>query len=341
MKPYYDGRKLSHEVLEVYRLRAIELRKMGKSVKEIAFFFGLHPASVSRWFVKHKREGIEALKSRKATGPSPKLTSEEINKILNCLKKPATDYGFPTPLWSCKWVKQLIQKETHKKFTVVGVWKLLRRFGLTNKKPERRATEQNPKEAKRWIKEEWPKIEAHAKRWQAMLYFQDESGVALVPVLGKTWAIKGEIPVVKVTGKKGGFCITSAISTGGRMLFRIEKGKINAKTFIDFLKKIIRHHRQRKVIVVADRAPPHIANKVKDFTETNKKTFALYYLPPYSSELNCDEHVWGYLKENKLKSHNAKSVDELKKLTLSSMWSIQKQKSLVKSFLYGDLFNIN
>jgi len=45
-----DGRTLSHEVLETYRLRAIELKKMGKQVKEIAFFFGLNPASVSRWF---------------------------------------------------------------------------------------------------------------------------------------------------------------------------------------------------------------------------------------------------------------------------------------------------
>lgn len=331
---FYDGRKLSHEVLETYRMRAIELRKRGKRVKEIAFFFGLHPASVSRWFVKYKRMGIDALMGRKGTGRPSKITLEEANKILNCLKKPATDYGFPTPLWTCKRVKQLMQEEIHKDFTKVGVWKLLRRFGLTNKKPERRAMEQNPAEAKRWVKEEWPKIQAHAKRWQAVLYFQDEAGVSLTPVLGKTWAPKGEIPVVRVTGKRGSFCITSAISVGGRMLFRIEKGKINAKTFIDFLKKMRWHHHGRKVIVVADRAPAHTAKAVGEFVEENKKVFALYYLPPYSPELNCSDHLWGYLKENKLKNHMAKSVNELKKLTLSSMWSIQKQKPLIKSFLY-------
>lgn len=331
---FYDGRKLSHEVLETYRIRAIELRNAGKRVKEIAFFFGLHPASVSRWLVKHRRAGIAALKSRKGTGRPPKITLEEVNKILNCLKKPATNYGFPTPLWTCKRVKQLIRKEIHKDFTEVGVWKLLRRFGLTNKKPERRALEQNPKEAKRWVKEEWPKIQAHAKRWQAVLYFQDETGVLLVPALGKTWAPKGEIPVVKMTGKRGGFCVTSAISVGGRMLFRVEKGRINAKIFIDFLKKVRRHHRGRKVIVVADRAPAHTAKAVEEFTEKIKKTFALYYLPPYSSELNCDEHVWGYLKENKLKNHTAQSIGELKKLTLSSMRSIQTQRALIKSFFY-------
>jgi hypothetical protein len=35
----HDGRKLSHEALEAYRLRAIELRKMGKQVKKIDLFF--------------------------------------------------------------------------------------------------------------------------------------------------------------------------------------------------------------------------------------------------------------------------------------------------------------
>ncbi|MDI6892955.1 MAG: IS630 family transposase, partial [Actinomycetota bacterium] len=178
-------------------------------MKEIALFFGLHPGSVSRWFVKHKRGGIDVLKSRKAPGPSPKLTFGETNRILNCLKKPATDYGFSTPLWTCKRVRQLIQKETRKNFTVVGVWKLLIRLGLTNKKPERRAMEQNPREAKRWLKEDWPKILAHARRWQATLYFQDEAGASLTPALGKTWAIKGETPIARVTGKRGGFCLTS------------------------------------------------------------------------------------------------------------------------------------
>jgi hypothetical protein len=40
----HDGRKLSPEVLEAYRLQAIELRKMGKQVKEIDLFFGVEHA---------------------------------------------------------------------------------------------------------------------------------------------------------------------------------------------------------------------------------------------------------------------------------------------------------
>ena len=59
-----------------------------------------------------------------------------------------------------------------------------------------------------------------------MLYFQDECGVSLTPVLGRTWARKGETPKIIVTGKRGGLCVTSAISPAGKMIFRIEKKKV-------------------------------------------------------------------------------------------------------------------
>lgn len=336
-----DGRKLSHDTLETYRMRAINLRNQRKKVKDIAAFFGVHPASVSRWIGKYNTGGKESLKSKKATGRPIRLSMTETKRILNCLKKPATDYGYPNPLWTCKRVKQVIKKETNKSYSDVGIWKFLKRLRLTNQKPERSAIEQNPDDVQRWLKEEWPKIKAHAKRWQAMLYFQDEAGISLIPVLGKTWAPIGKTPVVKVTGKKGGFVISSAISTGGRMVFRIEKEKITAEVFIDFLRKIRLHHSGRKVIVVADKAPVHIAKKVRDFADENKSRFAIYYLPSYSPKLNCDEHVWEYLKNKKLINHTATSVRELKRLTLSSMWSMQKQKFLLKSFIYGDLFNTN
>jgi transposase len=206
---------------------------------------------------------------------------------------------------------------------------------LTNKKGERRALEQNPKEVKKWLKEVWPKILAHAKRWQAMVYFEDEAGVSVNAVMGKTWAPKGKTPMVKLSGNRGSISVSSAISPAGRLLFRIEKSTINSTTFIDFLDKIRKHHRNRKIIVIIDRAPAHIAGKVDDYVEKNEKSFALYYLPPYSPELNPDENVWNYLKTNKLKSHQAQSKAELKGVTVSAMRSIQRQPALLASFFYG------
>ena len=300
-----DGRSYNHEVLEHYRFRAIELYKEGEKVKDIARFFGVHRGSVSRWITTYKRKGKRELKSKKAPGPPYKLTDKEMKEVFKIFWDDATVHGFETPLWTCKRVQQVIQKRTKKKLHTTNVMRWLKRWGLTNQKPKRRAYERDETAVQRWLKEDWPKIKAHVRRWQAMLYFQDESGVSLTAVLGKTWALRGQTPTVKVTGKRGGFCVTSAISPAGKM------------------------------VVVEDRAPPHTAKKVKDFVEENRKKLAVYYLPSYAPELNPDEHVWEYLKAYKLKSHQAKNTDDLKKLVKRKMQSIQRKKGLVNSFFVG------
>lgn len=334
-KQPYQGRQLSHEVLEHYRFRAVELYKSGEMVKDIARFFGIHPNSISRWLITYRRKGEKALLGRKATGRPPKLSWVEFSGILSDLKRPTTDFGFETPLWTCKRVRYLIHQRTGKWLDISNVWRWLGKLGLSNKKPERRVIEQNPKEAKRWLKEEWPKILAHARRWQAVLYFEDEAGVSLAPLLGKTWCPRGKKVAVHVTGKRGGLCVSSAISLGGRLVFRIERGRVNTATFLEFLAQVRQHHPRRKIIVVVDRGPAHISGGAKKYAAQHEKSFALYYLPPYSPELNPTEHVWGYLKERKMKTHTARTREELKSKTLASMRSIQMRPSLVRSFFHN------
>jgi transposase len=203
--------------------------------------------------------------------------------------------------------------------------------------PQKEYAEKDKKKVDKWLREEWPKIKAHCRRWQAMLYFQDESGVSLTPVVGRTWAPVGETPKIKVTGKRGGFCISSAISPAGKMVFRIEKKRINAKVFVDFLMQIIRQHPHRKIIVVCDNARPHIAKYVKEFELSNKKKIAIYHIPSYSPELNPDEEVWNYLKNVKLKDHLARNKEELKPLAVSKLRSIQKDSRIINSFFIGSL----
>jgi len=326
------GNGYSHNILEHYRFRAIELYKKGKKINDIAEFFGLHRCAVSHWVTFYKRNGKKALKSRKAKGPDFKLSEKEMKNILSILYDDATIYEFETPLWTCKRVQQMILKKTGKTIHTTNIMRLFKKLNLSPQKPERFAFQRNRRAIRRWKLKEWPKIEEHRRRWQAMLYFQDESGVSLTPVLGRTWAPKGKTPKVLVTGNRGGLCVTSAISPAGKLIFRIEKGKVNAKMHIEFLKKIMKQHPNRKIIVIEDNSPVHKAKIVDKFVEQNKKRLAVYRLPSYAPELNPDEHVWEYLKAYELKTHQAKNEDELKHLVKRKMHKIQRNKQLILSF---------
>lgn len=328
------GRQLSHEVLEQYRYRAIELRKKKWKVVDIAEAFGVNRRAVTRWFATYYKQGKVGLKSKKAPGPRPKLLPDEIHSVLNTLQDPATVHGFDTPLWTCKKLQTIITKKTGKNLHTSNVWRWLIRWRFSNQSPEKSALQADPKRGELWLKEDWPKIRCHAKQWKAVVYFLDEAGVSLIPVMGKTWAPKGKTPIVKVTGIKGGFCVTSAVSSSGRMLFRIEKEKVNAKVHIQFLKQIIKQHPRKKIIIIEDQAPAHISAEVRRFVMDNKEKLALYHIPPYSPDLNPDEEVWNYLKNKKLKAHQVQTKKEFKPFVIGKMRSIQRTPSLVRSFFY-------
>jgi len=327
-----DGRSISRETLEYLRARSVRLWKKGKNIEDISDFCGVHYTVIYKWVRIYKQKGSIGLKRRKAKGAEPKLNKEDKTRIISWLRKPAMEFGFETPLWDCKRIQTIIKRKLNKSISVSNLWETLRRWNLTPQKPEKEALEKNPIAVKKWIEKEWPKIREHRRRWQAMLYFLDESGVSLIPVLGKTWAPKGRTPKIKVTGNKGGLCVTSAISPAGRMVFRIEINTIHAEEHIDFLKQIMKQHPCRKIIVIEDNARPHIAKEVRDFVSENKNKIAVYYLPTYSPDLNPDEKVWRYLKNVKLKAHQARNKKEFKPLVLAKMQSIQKKPHLIKSF---------
>lgn len=339
MKTKKDGRSINRDVLEHLRMQGIALWKKKMKVKDISETLGVTIFAVYNWIKKYKKQGLKGLRKRKAKGAEPKLSKKEMKKLVELIKKTADNYGFESPLWDCKKITQLIKEKFGKTIHFSNVWRLLQRLGLSAQKPQRMATERDEKEVKEWIDTIWPKILAHARRWQAMVYFQDESAVRLTAMLGTTWAKKGKTPVVKVTGNRGTICVTSAISPAGRMVFRLEKETIKAKQHIEFLKQVQKNHPHRKIIIIEDKAKPHIAKTVSQFVEAQKNKLAIYFLPSYSPDLNPDEHVWAYLKGFKLKAHQTKSIKEFKPLVLSKMRSIQRKKEVVSSFFYGILFD--
>lgn len=313
-------------------MRAIALRyDMGYSVAEIAAIFGVHYNSVSRWYVKYRKGGVDALKRGRAPGVEPFLKPKDHKWLEWALVKPATKWGYSTPLWTVSMVHGLLRDRKGIRVHRVTIWRSLRRMGLTWQKPERRYAEQNKELVSFWVRKEWPEIQRWVKENRAILYFEDESGIALAPVMGKTWARKGKTPIVRVTGKRGGILAMSAVSSSGHLRFRLEKRRVNADVLIEFLEQILQSHKRRTVGIVMDQAPCHVAKKVRAYVEGQKR-IEVFYIPPYSPELNPDEKVWRHLKHVQLKNRCARDKGELSKLILSALRSIQKRPELIDSF---------
>ncbi len=82
-----------------------------------------------------------------------------------------------------------------------------------------------------------------------------------------------------------------------------------------------------------DQAPPHTSKKTRAFIEQQPRLH-VFYLPKYSPDWNPDEKVWNHLKHQELKSHQAKTKDELKHLTRRKLRSTAKRPHLVRGIFF-------
>jgi len=87
----------------------------------------------------------------------------------------------------------------------------------------------------------------------------------------------------------------------------------------------------KPIFVIVDGHPIHKSKLVKDYVESLGGMLKLFYLPPYSPQLNPDEQVWAHVKRQ-VSRQLVQNLDDMKKLALGALRRIQKLPALVKSF---------
>lgn len=318
--------------------RAVENYLAGELAPTIAKNMGRHRVTIYKWVeIYEKNKSFNDLHEKKRSGRPPKIEAKTIKRVEKALQKPASKFGFETDLWTCSRVHTLLKKKYKVKISRGHVWKILREAGFSYQKPERRYYETDPKAQEEWIRKELPKIKRKARKHKAILYFEDEASISLTPVIGKTWAKKGQTPQIKSTGHRGSIAALSAISKSGHLVFNLKRGRVNSDDVIDFLKQMLKEHSRRHLVVVMDRAPTHRSKKVQKFIASQKRLH-VFYLPPRSPELNPDEKVWNHLKHHELKGHQETSLDGLERLSKKKLRSMARDKSKVKGiFLRSDV----
>jgi hypothetical protein len=85
--------------------------------------------------------------------------------------------------------------------------------------------------------------------------------------IGRSYAPRGKTPGVDATGQRFGCNMISAISNLGQLWFMVFTGRLDAKLFVEFLGRLLRAGKERKLFLVIDSHPAHKASKVKRWLE--------------------------------------------------------------------------
>lgn len=148
----------SPQALERRRRRAIKLLEQGWQPVEVARQVGVDRRSVRRWKAAYLKRGEAGISAQPTPGRPPALDKKAKARLERILLKGAQAAGYPTDLWSCPRVAQVIAEHFGVEYHVDHIGRLLRGMGWSPQKPTRRAAERDEAAIRRWVKQDWPRV---------------------------------------------------------------------------------------------------------------------------------------------------------------------------------------
>jgi hypothetical protein len=125
----------------------------------------------------------------------------------------AVAHSWPNQLWTTVRVADLIQRHFSIRYHHDHVGRFLRqRLGWTPQKPRRVARERDEAAILDWQAEQFPRIARAARQRGAHLVFLDESGLMLNPCVRRTWAPRGQTPVLDAWDRRDRISAISSIT---------------------------------------------------------------------------------------------------------------------------------
>ena len=327
-----DGRSLDHRTLEEIRIRAVEGVQAGESPEDVIRMLGFTRSCIYTWLALYRAGGWGALRARALKGRPMRIQPQQMRWLYRTITgKSPLQYRFEFALWTREIVRMLLAEEFQLKLSLSSVGRLLKQLGLSCQRPLYRAIEQDPERVRQWREEEYPGIRRQAQQQRAEIYFGDEAGVRSDCHAGTTWGAKGQTPVVVSTGQRNSVNMISAVSARGHLRFMLTKGRVNGPVFVEFLKRMM-HNAQRPIFLILDGGSFHHSRPVRDYVESLGGKLQLFFLPPYSPELNPDEQVWNYVKHHGVAKAALHSRDDLKKFVLARLHSLQRLPWTIRMF---------
>jgi transposase len=140
----------------------------------------------------------------------------------------------------------------------------------------------------------------------------DESGFRLLPALVRTYAPRGQTPILRAPLKWEHLSVMAAVTPTGKLYTWVQARSVKGRDIVRFLRHLL-HQIPGKLLIVWDGLPAHRSRAVKDFlAQGAAERIHLQALPAYAPELNPVEGIWNYLKRVELKNRCCHDLSHLR-----------------------------
>jgi transposase len=334
-----DFRKLTLATQAELRRVAVAMVRAGKTRIEAAEAVGVNRRFVGRW-VKAAAQCGEAVLAGRRRGRRPgeqkALSAAQQEGLRSMIVRGCPDrFGLSFALWTRQAVRALIARQTGVWLTLPVVGRYLRAWGFTAQRPARRATERRDEAVRAWLESTYPAIARTAKAQGCEIQWADETGLSSRANYGRSFAPRGQTPVIRRPGRRFSQSMISSLTNQGKLRFMIYEGALNTTIFLNFLRRLIREA-ARKLFVIVDNLPVHrahrVTHRVTAWVQDNADRIELFYLPPYAPEHNPDEFLNNDLKQAMARRRTPRDKVALKSGLTSYRRSLQRCPAKVRAF---------
>ena len=179
--------------------------------------------------------------------------------------------------------------------------------------------------------------ENRARRQHALIVFEDESGVSLLPTVRATWAPRGQTPVLRHRFNWQRLSLAGALAyepdgSDAHLVFQMRAGAYNDQTLVAFL-TALKDLERRPVVLIWDGLPSHRSRDMRAWLVEQRHWLTVEPLPGYARDLNPVEQVWGILKSRELANLCADTIDQVAEAAQDGLDRISSDAWLCFAFL--------
>jgi transposase len=268
------------------RAHCILLSSRGYTVQQLQDIFQVSQLTIYNWLNAWESHCLCGLYDKKGRGRKPKLTKEQQEQIREWIKK------FPRNI---NKVLALVKEEFDIVVSKSTIKRILKSMKFSWHRIRRKVKGKPDPQEYQQKKDELELLKFLEDRGLIDLFYFDESGFCLVPYMPYAWQEEG-YPIAIESSRSKRLNVLGFMNRRNELQAHSIEGNVNSDIVMDCIDQFCQTVTKWTVIVM-DNAGIHKSQGFEVQQEKWKKqNVELFFLPPYSPELNLIEILWRFVK---------------------------------------------
>ncbi len=193
-----------------------------------------------------------------------------------------------------------------------SVYLLFEEAKFTFHKPEKRSEKRDEAKIAEWKEKYRPIIESECLQEETIGLAGDEAVLTSSTRLQKVWLPTEKPAFIQDTTNRKTTHFYGFLNVQSGESIAFQTSRQCGETTVSILKKLARQCDNKRIVIFWDNASWHKSKVVRDYLKSTSK-FKFYNFPPYTPDLNPQEHVWKEMRDKVLTNTLIPDIDKAAK----------------------------